>query len=91
MLKPGHSQELELSFNLESIASYDDSGISGFEFSFVLEEGKYFVFMGTDSENAKKIPLGSSDCISLEKLTLRKNFVRRLLQEKLFQESSLHK
>lgn len=84
LLKPGHSQELELSFNLESIASYDDSGISGFEFSFVLEEGKYFVFMGTDSENAKKIPLGSSDCISVEKTYATEKLCQALAPRKAF-------
>ncbi len=40
--------------------------------------------MGTDSENAKKIPLGSSDCISLEKTYATEKLCQALAPRKAF-------
>ncbi len=57
LLETGKSCVLELEFNLEDFASYDDSGATGNEFCWILEKGKYFVFAGNDSLSAKKIDL----------------------------------
>ncbi len=55
LLKPHEKCVLELKFNLKDFASYDDSGISGNAYSWILEKGKYFVWGGTDSlYSAKK-------------------------------------
>lgn len=40
---------------LESFASYDDTGASGFKNSFVLEEGQYTVYAGCDVRSAKAV------------------------------------
>lgn len=65
LLQPGQEELVELSFNIENLASYDDSGVTGHEFCKVLEEGKYFVYGGTDSMSASIVQFEESDCIEL--------------------------
>ncbi|MBR4123148.1 MAG: glycoside hydrolase family 3 protein [Clostridia bacterium] len=47
-LKPDETQVLEISFDIKQMASYDDSGITGNEFCYVLEAGDYKIYCGTD-------------------------------------------
>ena len=55
LLEPGKDEVLNLSFSLENIASYDESGITDNKSCFVLEEGDYGIYAGTDSLSAKLI------------------------------------
>ncbi|MCQ2248718.1 MAG: glycoside hydrolase family 3 C-terminal domain-containing protein [Treponema sp.] len=64
-LLPGQEEAVELSFNIESHASFDDSSATGHRFCRVLEKGRYAVYGGTDSLSAEKISLEDSDCIEL--------------------------
>ncbi len=70
-LAPGESQELQISVPREYLASYDDSGITGHKSCFVLEEGEYCFFVGTDVRSA--FPAGS--------LCLRETVVVQQLEE----------
>ena len=54
-LAPGESQKLKLSFDLSDFASYDDSGVTGNEFCFVLEKGEYKLFFGSDVRSASEV------------------------------------
>lgn len=65
LLAPGEMQELTLSFPLEAVASYDDTGASGHRFAWVLEAGEYGVFVGTDVRSAAQC-----GCVRLESLRL---------------------
>lgn len=56
-LGPGERETVEISFPMRSIASYDDSGVSGFPHSFVLERGTYRFFLGTDCLHLTPISL----------------------------------
>lgn len=51
-LAPGESDTLDLSFSVASLASYDDSGVTGHRSAYVLEAGTYTVFVGTDVRTA---------------------------------------
>lgn len=85
LLRPGESETLELSFTLGSIASYDDSGISGFKNAFVLEEGAYVILMGTDSESAQPVPVGNEDSVFIEKTYAVEKLEQALAPEKEFE------
>lgn len=51
-LSPGASQEIALSFPVDTIASYDDSGATGHPSCWVLEAGTYQFYVGTDVRSA---------------------------------------
>ena len=53
-LAPDETQELEISVRLETLASYDDSGVTGNRVCWVLEEGEYKFFVGTDVRSAQE-------------------------------------
>jgi beta-glucosidase len=50
LLAPQESEAIALSFPYEIFASFDDSGITGFPFAFVLEAGKYNFVVGNSVE-----------------------------------------
>ena len=56
LLKPGESETLVLSFDEKTIASFDDSGKTGYPEAFVLEAGTYNLFLGTDVVGTIDIP-----------------------------------
>lgn len=53
VLQPGKAQSLTITIQGYSIASYDDSGITGHKSAYVLEAGEYEFFAGTDVRSAK--------------------------------------
>ncbi len=59
-LRPGMSQTLELSFDVNDMASYDDGGATGHESCYVLEQGDYVVYAGTDVRSAAPVRLGGT-------------------------------
>ncbi|WP_191018271.1 glycoside hydrolase family 3 C-terminal domain-containing protein [Treponema zioleckii] len=67
-LAAGSCEVLNLEFKLSDFASYDDSGATGNKSCFVLEEGLYKIFVGTDVQNAEQISVDGKAGIELEKL-----------------------
>ncbi len=55
LLAPGEKQRLSLSCPLSTLASYDDSGLSGHRSCWVLEEGSYEFYLGTDVRSASPV------------------------------------
>lgn len=54
-LAQGESQTVTISFSTKEISSYDDSGITGYENSYVLEAGTYTFYAGSDCRATKKL------------------------------------
>ncbi len=54
ILAPGESAELNFTVDDYALSSYDDSGITGHKSCYVLEEGSYDFYVGTDVRSAKK-------------------------------------
>ena len=55
LLEPGKSQVLHFSIPYESFASYDDGGYTGNKACFLLEEGNYKVYAGSDVRSAQEV------------------------------------
>lgn len=53
-LAPRESQELVITASFLDMASYDDSGVTGYKSAFVLEQGNYEIYAGSDVRAAKK-------------------------------------
>ena len=54
LLQPGASQEIDFTIPYYNFASYDDGGYTGNKACFVLEEGSYTVFAGSDVRSASE-------------------------------------
>ena len=54
-LQPGETQRILSDFKLEEMASFDDSGVTGYPNSYVLEQGVYKIYAGSDVREAKEI------------------------------------
>ena len=55
LLEAGEGESGILAIDFYALASYDDSGITGHAFSYVLENGTYTIFAGTNVRDAKEI------------------------------------
>lgn len=55
LLKKGDTCTIEIHLNITDMASYDDSGASGHKNCYVLENGDYSIYVGTDVRSAKKV------------------------------------
>ena len=88
-LAPGQSQTLKITFDINGIASYDDSGVTGNKSCYVLEAGDYNFYVGNSVKNNKlaytykveelKVTeqLSEAACPNDENLTLMKPGKRR--------------
>ena len=65
LLAPGQEQILQLELPVNSMASYDDSGVTGHKSCYVLEAGCYKFYVGTDVRNAQKINLEKTEDFEL--------------------------
>lgn len=52
LLASGEEEEITLTIPKRELASYDDSGITGNKSCYVLEEGRYEIYIGTDVRSA---------------------------------------
>lgn len=50
-LAPGQSQTMKITFEINSMESYDDSGVTGNKSCYVLEAGEYNIFVGNSVRN----------------------------------------
>lgn len=55
LLEPKATQEMELTFDLNELASYDDQGVTGHPFSYVLEAGDYTFFVGDSVTHLQEV------------------------------------
>jgi beta-glucosidase len=54
-LKPGESEQLSISCDFYSFASYDDSGVTGHKSSYILEAGTYSFYIGENVRDVKMV------------------------------------
>ncbi|QEN05291.1 beta-glucosidase [Thiospirochaeta perfilievii] len=81
ILKPGETQELEFKIDLSSMASYDDSGITGYKSSYILEKGGYRLFFGNSVRNLNLVEFD-------KEIILEDNIVVKELEEALAPQES---
>lgn len=52
LLQPGETERLTVTIPVDSLASYDDSGVTGHRYCWLLEAGDYRFYVGTDVRSA---------------------------------------
>lgn len=65
IIKQGESESFEIQINIKDLKSYDETGITGHCSSFVLEQGDYIFYIGSDVRSATKV-----DFVTVEKTIL---------------------
>lgn len=69
LLAPGEKQTVEIEVPFYYFASYDDSGVTGNKSCYVLEEGKYVVYVGNSITDSVAVSEKEWECMEvLEKL-----------------------
>lgn len=63
LLAPGKEDTLTFTLNPADFASYDDSGVTGHPFCYVLEAGSYGIYTGTDVRSAVKVGSWEADAL----------------------------
>ncbi len=53
-LQPGESEKVTLTFEIGEMASFDDSGVTGHAFAYILEKGEYGIYVGVNVRDAQK-------------------------------------
>lgn len=54
-LLPGEEEEISFSIPFSRFSSYDDSGVTGHAYSYLLEQGSYDIYMGNDVRSSFNI------------------------------------
>lgn len=67
-LEPGESERLLISFPLSDMAAYDDSGVTGHAYCYVLESGEYNFYVGNSVKNAVKVGVEGKSSYTIEEL-----------------------
>lgn len=69
VIAPGESVEVKITVPEYYLCSYDDSGKSGYAYSYVMENGEYSFFLGGDVRNAEKVwSFNSDSTVCVQKL-----------------------
>lgn len=67
-LKPDEPQVLTISFPISRMASYDDSGLTGYKSAYVLEAGEYHIYIGNSVKNVKPVHIAGEAVYKLDDL-----------------------
>lgn len=68
LLQPGETERLVLLFSVDSLASYDDEGVTGHRSAYVLEAGTYYIYVGNSVRNLERVNVDGHDGFALETL-----------------------
>ncbi len=66
LLNPGEIERLTLSFPINNMASYDDSGATGYTSCYVLEEGDYQIYVGNSIRCREKVSINGKGDYSID-------------------------
>ncbi len=69
-LQPGEKETITVAFSIDKLASYDDSGISGHPFAYVLEAGTYYIHVGNSVKNTIAVPVDGKEGYEIKETTV---------------------
>lgn len=87
-IAPGASQTLTISFPIDNMASYDDSGVTGHESAWILEPGEYKIYVGNSVRSAEHI---SSYMVASNTVTEQLTEANAIIWDQLRDTSALNR
>lgn len=87
-LSPNTSEKIKISFPVVSMASFDDTGVTGHPSSWVLEAGEYTIFAGDSVATAKKVGTYTQKKL---RVVEKCHFLPTALKERLLADGSYEK
>lgn len=84
-LEPGETQELTLVIPVKTLASYDDSGVTGHKSCYVLEAGDYYFHVGNSVRHTQVADVDQKGGLKVEELCVTETLQEALAPEKPFQ------
>ena len=86
-LAPGESQKIDLEVPAYNFASFDDTGITGHKYAYILEKGEYKFFLGENVRDVQEIGSFeySEDTVleELEAICAPKEYIDRIIAHKI--------
>ena len=83
-LEPGEVQQLTLDIPVSSLASYDDSGVTGHRSCYVLEAGNYIFHVGNSVRHTQVADVGQKGGLRVEELQVTETLQEALAPEQPF-------
>jgi beta-glucosidase len=83
-LEQGETQTLTISFPINSMASYDDGGVTGYASCYVLESGEYNLYVGNSVKNVSQIGVQGKSGYLVEDLQIVEQLEEALAPTKDF-------
>lgn len=77
-LQPGEKQQLKITIPFSVMASYDDAGVSGYPFSYVLEKGEYRIYVGNSLVNSSRVMIEREEGFRLSETILMEQLQQAL-------------
>ncbi len=69
LLAPNESEVLSICYDIDRMAAYDDSGVTGHKYCYVLEAGEYIIYVGNSVRDAKAVyTLPVNEMIAVQQL-----------------------
>ena len=85
VLQPGETQVLTLQLPVASMASYDDSGVTGHKSCYVLEAGAYHFYVGGDVRAAQQVSIQGQDGMEISECMVTEALEEALAPAEKFQ------
>ena len=85
VLQPGETQVLTLQLPVATMASYDDSGVTGYKSCYVLEPGLYKFYVGGDVRAAQQVSLQGQEGMEISECMVTEVLEEALAPAEKFQ------
>ena len=83
-LRPGETQTVTVEFPVSQMASYDDSGVTGHRFAYVLEAGEYVIYVGNSVRKVKPVKVDNKDAYVVENTKVVEQLEQALAPKEAF-------
>lgn len=85
LLQPGESERVVVRFPVNSLASYDDAGVTGHRSAYVLEAGTYYIHVGNSVKKTETVRVDGGEGFQVAELIVVEQLEEALAPTESFQ------